>query len=699
MADWKQKAISQSAVVGGMSDWRKRAIEQSRVFEEGPTDAEIAASDEAPALIRLEVGALDKPEDRLKALQKSYPDARPWGDGNFVFTDENGKLRQYNRESWFPGLGDIASIMPEIGETAGGAVGGILGGIGGGAVGTAVPVAGTATGAVTGAIAGAGSGSVAGRESVQRGLNWIFGNEDTRTGTEQAVDAAKTFAMGAAGEGAGRAIGAGFKAGKNAWNSKIIGGVDDAAAVQQRLADWNAIGIEPTVGQVAGMPRSATLEQALSSTRAGAEIGERINNAFKAQTDEFGRIVDTITPRPLTKAEAGEILKAQAEAAKKAAFDRSSTLYDDVAAKVTAPAQVDSTTNFLRGLIGERGAMGEFDKLTRGAQTDNVIATATAIVADAKNGMSFDALKSARTHIGQLAADTDDKVLSNRLNGLYASLTDDMERTALASGPDAKQAWLKANNQFRRTVDPETGFGKGSAADTVLKKNSDDVFNWAVGNVKNGGNRIAQVRRVVEKSEGGREAWNQVVGGYVERLGQNSAGDFDPGTFLRGWRSTSDEAKNALFKGTQNAQYRSDLDRLARIADNWTKYSKSANHSNTQSHASALKSMNPLDRDNVLTSALGMVSGLEPTSALAMGAAKGIGSRTAGRMTQNSRAALLTSPETVAWLANVPKADMAKGGMAGHMKKLSDIRKKTGNQALATAINDYFRDLNYEDNE
>ncbi|MCZ4089068.1 hypothetical protein [Sinorhizobium psoraleae] len=139
--------------------------EWNQIVNSGPNPDLIDDSEDAPALIRAQVGALDKPEDRLKALQKTYPDAKPYGDDNFIFTDEKGKVRLYNQESWMPSLGDFVSIGPEAGETIGGGLGGFFGGLAGAAGGSVVPVVGTGAGAVGGAITGAGAGSVAGRKA------------------------------------------------------------------------------------------------------------------------------------------------------------------------------------------------------------------------------------------------------------------------------------------------------------------------------------------------------------------------------------------------------------------------------------------------------------------------------------------------------------------------------------------------------
>jgi hypothetical protein len=733
MEEWQKRAALRDQATQDIPEWMKKAIARdsgaSDIFgDAGPVAANIDDSEDAPAMVRMQVGALDKPEDRLAALRKTYPDAKPYGDDNFIYTDENGKVRQYNTESWFPGLGDLASIAPEVGETVGGAGGGLLGallgagtGAGTGAVaGSVVPGPGTAAGAiggagyggVVGAMTGAGLGSVVGREATKDTLNYLFGNEDTRTTKEQLVDVAQTAALGAAGEGAGMLIGKGLQAGKrfipgtDAYKASVVGLPDDPTKVAQRLQDWQKIGVEPTAGMVSGNQRTALLEHALIPTRTGHQIQERIEDAFKAQGDEFSRVVDGISSKPLSVAEAGEALKKQAQMAKDAAYARNNQLYDKIGEKITSPAVADSTASFLKSLADERAGFGEFDKLTRGAQTDQVISQAQAIVADAGKGMPFEKLKQMRTHISQLAEGTDDRVLQGQLNGLRAALTADMEKTAIANGPDALQAFKKANNNHRRMVS-EDRFGKGSVADTILKKNGDDIYNWSMASQKNGGNRIAQTRRLVERSEGGKEAWDQVVSGFTERLGSTAvdgANEFNPTLFLNQWsKNVSPEAKDAIFKGTKNAAYRQDLDTLSRLAKDFQVYRKSANHSNTQNHKSVLESMDPFNRNNIMATALGVGSSLATGGAAATGviagAAKGAIGGTSRMMRQGSRVKLLQNPETVAWLANVGKAQMQKGGLKDHLGKLKTLAVNTPDNALASAIDDYLKDLNYSEDQ
>lgn len=714
MEEWQKRAIARDTATQQIPDWMKRAIERDSgaadIFEDaGPNPANIDDSEDAPALIRAAVGALDKPEDRLTAIRKSYPDAKPYGDDNFIYTDEKGKTRLYNQESWFPSLGDFASIGPEIGETVGGAGGGILGailGAGTGAVGgTAVApgpgtVGGAGYGGVLGAMTGAGIGSTAGREVTQRGLNYLFGNEDTRTGKEQLVDAAQTAALGAAGEGAGMLIGKGAKAGWNGIKKSIIGGgvMDAPEKIAGRIEDFRSIGFEPTPGMVTGSDRQATLEHAMKSTIPGQKIEARIKDAFAAQGNEFGRIVTDMSNgrAPMDKADIGEALRKQTEAAKEAGFARSNELYAKIPGD--ARAVVTNTSDFLKRMTDERAGMGQFDQLARGAQTDSVISQAKAIVADAQSesGWNLDKLKQARTYIGKAAQDEKDPVMQGNLNSLYSSLTDDLEKSAEAAGPEALQAFRKATNNFRRLVS-EDRFGKGGVADQILNKDTDKIHDLIFNARKDGGNVIAAARRNIVRSEGGKEAWDDISGSLIQRLGMKTTEDgatFDPATFFRNWQETSfsDKAKTAVFKGSKNQQFRQDLDRLERIAGNMKRYGSHDNHSNTAKHQTVMDTINPFSRKNIYATALSSAFyTADPFGALVPLALR-VAGKGVGRGYNTYQAKLLTSPATVNWLANVPKAEMERGGLKAHVKKLVGIAASTPDNALAAAINDYLRD-------
>lgn len=659
---------------------------------------------EAPAIVRAQVGALDKPEDRLAALRQTYSDAQPHGDNNFIMTDpETGKTMIYNRESWVPSGGDFASILPEIGEGVGGILGGIGGFVGGGAAGTAVPVVGTAIGAGAGAITGAGAGATVGRETVQRGLNWAFGNEDTRTTDEQIGDAVSTFGWNAGGQalgmGAGALIGKAAKAIGPGGKNIVAGAADDPAKAAQRAADLKAIGVEPTAGMVNGRPATAIKEQALAPTRAGKPIENRIAQAFDAMDSEADRIVSGLTPQTLTRQELGEALKEQAAVLKSQTKARSDALYQRVDDLIGGKNAVGGQTRaYLEALEAQKKAMGKSALLNDGPALDTVITQAKAVSDDLKKGINFNQLKDARTAIGRIANDPQvDGVLRDRAQGLYGALTADMGETAASAGNEALVAWRKANNYFRRMNDAKGAFGTKTSIDPIIRAQTpEQAADWVLGQVNKGGTRLNAVRRQIERTEGGADLWNTLTGSTIERMGVTRGVDgveaFNPTQMLKQWTKLSPEAKDAMFKGTARKQFRDDLDRLARIADNMKNYRRLDNHSGTQKAASVLGELNPFSKDNLLGAVVGGIGG-GGVGAVAGGVGRAAGSFAAKRW----QAKLLTDPKTVEWLATIPAAQMQKGGLKAHLAKLSEIARTTTDQSLRVAINDYRREIRYDD--
>ncbi|MDX0370604.1 hypothetical protein GOC23_23825 [Sinorhizobium meliloti] len=669
----------------------------------GPNPDLIDDSEDAPAVVRVAVGALDKPEDRLAALRKYYPDAQPYGEDNFIFTDNDGKVRQYNNEGWIPSGGDFASILPEVGE----GIGAIGGAAGGGVLGSLVaPGPGTALGA----IGGAGAGATAGREGVQRSLNWLFDNEDTRTGTEQAVDMATTFALGAAGEGVGMVAGPLIRKGGRAVgdfvgdtvNRAFVGGADDAAKVADRIADFESIGVTPTPGMVSGNPRHARIEHVLKNTKPGEAIEARIRDAHSGLGNEFDRIITDMTggQPAMTRPQIGQALREQTQVAKDAAYSVSNDLYDEVANKVTATPTASNTAKYLSDLNAEKAGLSNVGQRIHTKHIDRVIEEATPLLEDIRNGVgNFKELKEYRTYIGGLANEQGlDKTLKNRLNGLYDALTRDMEETALSSGEDAAKAWQKANSNYRELSQE---FGKKTLPDTVLKKDTDLIYREVFGSMKDGGNKIAAMRRTIMKDDGGADKWAEMTGSIISDIGKKGPDEpFEMSTFLNNWNDPkrfSKEAKDALLRGTKHESYIEDLNRVARIADSLKKHGKFDNHSNTLSNAIAADSLNPFNRNNLLAAALDMsVTG---GSALATKYAV-TGAAKAGNWVYRNRVGkMMTSPEFVKWLADVPKAEMKKGGLESHVKNLVKIGAVSQDHELSQAIHEYLRDVGYYKDE
>lgn len=148
-------------------------------------------------------GSFSSPAETEAYLRRRYGDSvRAAGDGNWTFTDEAGKRRQYNPEGldWR----DVPSVFTDIAEGVGQTLG-----YGGGAIAGA---AGGPVGSLAGAVAGGTAGGALGKEAAQGLVDLIAGTGDLRRddlGTNLAVNAVGSAlppALGFLARGAGNVV-------------------------------------------------------------------------------------------------------------------------------------------------------------------------------------------------------------------------------------------------------------------------------------------------------------------------------------------------------------------------------------------------------------------------------------------------------------------------------------------------------------
>lgn len=149
---------------------------------------------------RTAMAGVESDADKRNALKRFYSDAEKVGD-NWIVRDRQGRNIQADEQGF--AAKDLIDLMPDVGSIGGS----ILGAIGGAALGAP-----TGPGAVASAMAGSGLGAAAGHEGAMKLARFIGGSEDTRSSLERLVDVGGEMALGAAGEGVGRALGAGVGA-------------------------------------------------------------------------------------------------------------------------------------------------------------------------------------------------------------------------------------------------------------------------------------------------------------------------------------------------------------------------------------------------------------------------------------------------------------------------------------------------------
>ncbi len=379
----------------------------------------------------------------------------------------------------------------------------------------------------------------------------------------------------------------------------------------------------------------------------------------------------------------GSALKQAAGEAQERFFDAADQNYGRVGALTgNTPVPGNSMANLGFELANESANLSAFGRETYGSELKAAMRRVSAINEDIGNGATFDRIKEARTQVGKMQRASTNDAEQGYLGRMYDALTAEMGAAADASGNGARTAWNEADAAYK------AGVAKG--APTNVKENlspiltakvDEDVLTNMLKGSEKGGNRIAAARRQILQGQGN-EAWDQFTAATVERLGSTSDG-FSSSKFLKGWNDMSPEAKSALFDGTANEAYRADLDRLARIAANVKRYGKSANGSNTSNVQTIVGALGAIGVPvgGVLAGNTALVM-----SSLGSMATTGVASKVGDR--------LLTNPTVVSLVANLPRAQVQRGGVERTIAALHqyagspgvDDATRAGIVALAEAI-------------
>nr|WP_278422763.1 hypothetical protein [Brucella anthropi] len=671
--DWSEDAPKRSEPVAPQAEETPALVEPN--IENLDKDLRV------PKSLRVEVGALNKPEDRLKAIRKTFPSAQPYGDDNFIYTDpETGKTGLYNPEGldW----GDWGSLLPEFGEMIGAGVGAVGGAIGAGAAGSVVPVLGTGAGAASGAVAGAGTGGAAGKDLVERGINWLYGNEDTRDTGEYLTDKAIDVGVNAAGEGVGRGVVAGFKAAKNGIKGAIAGKADDVADAAVKHAAYKEFGVEPTAGMVTGSGRSTAREGRLLANP-NSRVAQAHEQTAKVLDDKYTELVGGVAgPRGVTTPEgAGEALQEAGKQAQDFIKGRINDAYDqtgDLLRDVRSPGT--NVRELLQNFEKEKAAFGRSAELNKGSAIDGAIKQADALTTDAVfKGVPFNDLKETRTAVNGLAFGNpaSSAYEQNLYRRLYGAITADMDEAAKQAGQAGIDSLKGAENGYREYVKQ----GGTKEALKPFTKEADPIAPYKKFQqyVKEGNATAVDRLRTTMVEAGGEEQWRQTVGTMLDNMGRAPNPDgvnvFNPKKFFADFNKIPDNVKDVMFKGNGLEKYRADLDKLHKIA--------------------AYRAANPskAKTDNWGTRALDVaMSGVGSFSFGPAGTIVGAIARPVKEFATNAYMdRLLTNPEFVGWLAGVPQAQMRKGGLAEYRKEIFRIRRGAS-AAVADAIDRYMQD-------
>ena len=468
----------------------------------------------APMALRARIAAYSKPEDKLKALQTYYPDARPAGDGNFVFTNPETKQPTLFDPKG-PDFGDVAEFGRVIPEIVGGAVGGI---------------AGTPAGPFGTAALGI-AGSQAGGELYDLALRGLTGVPSTRTFGEAAQDVGINAAIDVATLGAGELAGPAIR--------KVFGspaGIEAGQAAQR-------LGMEPLPTGTTSGRGLATVESGLQQTLgAGRAIDALYERSIKELDDAITKLSGE--GAGMTKAQGGQMVLDAAAAFKTKFTNRSQRMYDEMD-KLIPTGQVFQANSVAKTIDDLMGANVDSKELAALLTPSGLVKKMQALYnkqgftilgADGKpilenlGGVSYSDMKKLRTYVGDKLAkpeNLDGDELS-ALKRVYAALTDDMNNAGISLGGDAARVAEKASRYFKRGMD-------------AIETRIDPLIMQ--------GKNVLDPQKVFGRIEGGSKAQQQTLqrqlqafvppstqsklgGIQLQSLGSNARGEFSPETLM-----------------------------------------------------------------------------------------------------------------------------------------------------------------------
>ncbi len=523
----------------------------------------------APSFIRQAVGSLADPESRLETLKKYYPDAQPYDQDNFVYTDPETKRPTLYNPIGFD-RGDVASVEREAFVTIGSSVGAFLGGTAGAAA--SIPTGGTVApySIPTGAIAGSGIGAGVAANVWDAWMTITGQTRDVRSVPQVLSETAIETAGSAIGEGLGRAL--------PIMAKEAIGGAK--ASSRALIAQFERLGIKPTatvsLGGGAGWIEGALAQSPSSAdimVKQADEIVEQSHNALQSVVKKYGKAK--------TKQGAGDVI---VEAAGKAVerFDvKAEKLYDTAFDLVGANTQVQtkSTETLYKDLLIELSNAPE----SRSKALGPAIERLKSIVADSRTGgLDFETLRAIRTDIGRdLKEPLTSGATSSQnaaLKRVYAALTNDMQATAENVGPDAINA-IKRADKYKAAFEKTAR----ESLNKILKYDAEErAYRFAMTGAHDGGSSLQKLRKLFTTDE-----WDDISATVLSNLGDAPAnGGFSISHFVTNYNKLAPEAKDALFRG---GRYKDAAQSLDDFVDLMGKLKDAKRFENTSNTAGAIQ--------------------------------------------------------------------------------------------------------------
>ena len=671
--------------------------------------ANIDKSTGAPAGVRLSVGSAKSDKDKIATGKKFYPDFRPYGEDNFIYTDPRTNRPTIYNPSGFQPIGDTFSVAPEIAQTAAGA-------------GTAALATLISKNPTLAPFAFA-LGSQASGTGAEEFLSSIGNRVDTRTLPQKYSDQAVGFATDMVGERLGLLAGDFLNKTVKQPISNALSRVLNPSGQARREA-FETINVQPRASSVTDSDTIRIMEQGLSElpgsattirTKAAQELAD-----VEAAADRVGRSYTTAT-NPLAKGSPdqtsmGSNLQEGIIKGAKQLRERTNQLYTNaynvIPRKAVIPEESLSGINAIADQLAEKSKESDYlagvyapiiskiRKITGSQADDSAEAmaalesgTLSSYLKKKKPGSprpTFEALKNIRTELNRLTDPNPFLMAANNVNATEQAFNKQIatQIKKVLDGEAAKYTDKATGRKGVELIAKADNFAKRVAQrnETIIRfidqRVPEKVLRAILGEGNIGPSVIQGIRRQLELT-GQREVFDDLAGTILGQLGRatpanDAAGEvgaatakFSADRFLTNFnRLNQSGAAKALFGGTRYKNLVKPLNKLAKVTELVKGSDKLANRSGTARVLTAMGiitagptagmiALTQLGKDAPDDDAGGMMQNAtvgETIMDVSRGALVTAGTLLSVRQT----ARLLSSPRFVNWLSNYSLATSEK---------------------------------------
>jgi hypothetical protein len=417
---------------------------------------------------------------------------------------------------------------------------------------------------------------------------------------------------------------------------------DTMAANIQTFRD--AAGVEPTLGQATGSSTVQAAETGLSNVVGSSGIMvRRGEQQAAAMAKSVQDLTDALAPNA-SGVDAGEAITRGVGAFRDSVKTTQRRLYDTLDQHLApdTPIDVTATQQALSDLNADiPGApnISEFFKNAKIKGIDSALQAdmdaAAAASADGQPGtMPYQAIKKLRTLVGNEIADNSllSDVPRSKWTALYGALSDDLGVAAADAGPQAEQAWSRANTYTSLSLQ------RLEQLATIVNRDAPEkIFKAATTGMAEGGTTITRLMKSLPEDNR-----REVAAAVLQRMGrarpgvQNADGDaFSSETFLTNLAAISPMARQALFNTSGYPGLTQKVNALASMA------------AVRRDGAKVFANPSGTARQSALLGWAGTLFG-----ALASGHMGIVGSALVAPVATNVMARGVTSPGLVKWVAN-----------------------------------------------